>query len=218
MLSMKDFWIVATSSECYGPSWASLSGPRLSSAEDGRAFASRVLSGQDFDISIDFWLDRQSGKKLGDMPACDGAMFVVSPRMHEILKPFFGVSVESRVVSVCSEQVGDTNYWILSVKEGAGPQDLKRGEVLFVMKSMGEFSGLDLRSVKAYGVYFDVETWSGVDVFRLGPRGCKLIVTEQVAHELKEAGLVGVDVTRLDQYGLDDWERYVATGRHPLLP
>lgn len=42
-----------------------------------------------------------------------------------------------------------------------------------------------------------------------------MIVTASVVEEVLKADLVGVAVTRLDLYGIDQWNRYLETGKTP---
>ena len=69
--------------------------------------------------------------------------------------------------------------------------------------------------VDDYGLYFDTSTWNGANIFRSGLNGNKMIVTASVVEEVLKADLVGVAVTRLDLYGIDQWNRYLETGKTP---
>lgn len=214
---MSDFYLIDRAGECCSRPWAVPSSPLAEHWPGSMEQYDRIMSGKDFDINLSFWLDRRTSGKLSDMPYCDGAMFVVSPRMHKVLSPFFGDTVTSRKIDICSESKGDVGYHILSIKQGAGEQDLFRGSSLFIVSGMRKFRDLNLKIENAYGIFFDASTWTGADIFRLGPNGNQMIVTEQVAQAVSAAGLVGVVVTRLDTHEIEEWEKYVETGKHRFL-
>lgn len=82
---------------------------------------------------------------------------------------------------------------------------------------MPENRDLEISLEKAYGIFFDVNTWNGSSIFKMQDSGARTIITSEVAEAVKRAGLVGVQVTRLDRHGYEQWQQYQKTGKHPLL-
>ncbi len=126
--------------------------------------------------------------------------------------PFFGDSVCSREIEIRSKHKGDVVYHMLSIQQGAEAEDTTRGAALFYGSRNRSNRG---GGVDAYGLYFDTTTWNGAGIFRLGFNGNKMIVTASVVEEVLKADRVGVAVTRLDLNGIDQWNRYLETGKTP---
>lgn len=133
--------------------------------------------------------------------------------MYAVLEPFFRDSVCSREIEIRSKHKGDVVCHMLSIQQRADAADASRGAALFYgARNRSQQRG---RYVDANGLYFDTSTWNGASIFRLGLNGNKMIVTPSVAGEVLKAGLVGVAVSWLDLYGIDQWNRYLETGKTP---
>ncbi|MCC5823717.1 MAG: hypothetical protein LAT64_10710 [Phycisphaerales bacterium] len=214
--TMADFWIIEPGSLCYARPWAVPGLPKSVHQSLPENVQEQRINSQPFDLNVNIWLDRRSKGKLCDMPVCDGLHFVVSPKLHDVLKPFFGTSVRSREIEIRSAAKGNVTYHLLAIEEGSGPSDLARGHALFFTSWMqSRFHNKQVDIVDAYGIFFDVSTWNGADIFRMGPLGNQMIVTGRVADAISDSELVGVDVMRLDRYRYDEWQEYLSTGKKP---
>lgn len=93
------------------------------------------------------------------------------------------------------EIIAENLLWV-RVDVGAGPADRTRG----IHLQFGDFWRRDPELTDAYGLYFDLATWNGADIF-MCENSHSIIVTERVAEAVRAAGLVNVKITPVLEHG-----------------
>jgi hypothetical protein len=79
---------------------------------------------------------------------------------------------------------------------GCGPPDQTRGSSLI----FSDHWKRDPTLSDAVGLYFDHSTWIGLDLFTF-PHGNEILVTQRVGDAIRAAGLKGVRVVPVSEYG-----------------
>jgi hypothetical protein len=148
------------------------------------------------------WLDRRSSGRLSDLPLCDGSFYIASSRFVDIIKPYMGHSVSAERIEVRHSRISSEWYFYLKISRGAGDYDRSMGWPAMVSKGLVGLQAAREGGESVCGFYFDLNTWDGSDIFRMG-RSSYMVVTDRVAHAVASGGLVGVSLVRLDRFGCE---------------
>lgn len=149
------------------------------------------------------------GKKLPALLGFDGNMIMCSADLVRCLEKN-GASFPLNHPAVLLDRDGENMVsadfrWVRPVC-GGGRKHLTRG-----MRALGKDAWKnDPFSVRAYGIFFDTETWTGAPVFHLERSDYEILVTYDVGQCVRLCNFPGLRVTKLSEVGKHYYESEIA--------
>jgi hypothetical protein len=193
-LNLSDFSVIKPT---HDPRWWWLQfSPAWRARIGGDEAALKIMDGQ-YTSRARLQMKVMQGRKKADMMGHDGGMLIVSERFLAQLKKLKCTGLRSHPVTISDrrdEAVLDRDSVWLRLKRGIGRFE-DRG--FFDPASVGT-----IRSpASPYGLYFDLKSWTGLDLFLPARVRSMMLTTRRVGDAILAAGLTGVEVTPVTEYG-----------------
>lgn len=142
-----------------------------------------------------------TGRRAMDVYGCSGGPIVYSEELVRALerarcsglRSYSALIYDRTDTRVIDEQV----RWVVPTAR-AGPIDRQRGAALLADL---EYLEADPCYEEAYGLFFDIKSWPGTDVFRLKHEQSRVLVTRRVVEVVERSACRGVQITPLPTYG-----------------
>ncbi len=146
-----------------------------------------------------------SGRNAGDMIETVGNYYVVSDRFSQAIASRANCDLNIQSVDIFDKNddaLLSSEHKLLQVAKAAGPSDSRKGHHLLLD---AEYRKSDPSLAEAFGLFFDLSTWNGHNVFRLDEYASPLLVTKDIANYLVECGMDGLRITSCSEY--NKWVR-----------